>query len=118
MITGNSQEFSYAEALKRARSNIFLQELDIDKTKIRKAANGGLLIEVLGPGGLTKANLIADKLRSILNEEARVIRPVIKREIRIIGFDESVSPKEIIHAIKKHKEAVRIRILRSALFVV
>lgn len=56
MIVGEGEEFSYAEALKKTRSKISLDELRIESTKIRKAANGGMLIKVLGPDGSSKAN--------------------------------------------------------------
>ncbi|CAL1671612.1 unnamed protein product [Lasius platythorax] len=49
MITGNKEEFSYAEALKKARESISLKDLEIDRTKVRRAANGGMIIEVIGP---------------------------------------------------------------------
>lgn len=37
MITGHKENFSYAEALKKARESISLERLNIEKTKIRKA---------------------------------------------------------------------------------
>lgn len=57
MIVGNKDDFSYAEALKGARSEISLEDLRIERIKIRKAANGGMLIEVLGPEGSQKADM-------------------------------------------------------------
>lgn len=50
MITGKEEGFSYAEALKKARGAISLDKLEIERTKISRATNGGLLIEVMGPG--------------------------------------------------------------------
>lgn len=38
--------FSYADALKKARTEISLKEIGIDTTKIRRAANGGIIIEI------------------------------------------------------------------------
>ncbi|KMQ87838.1 gag-pol polyprotein [Lasius niger] len=86
MITGNKKNFSYADALKKARGSISLKNLEIAKTKIRKAANGSLLIEVLGPGGAEKASNLKDKLHEILKDNAKVTRPITKGEIRLIDI--------------------------------
>jgi len=40
--------FSYADALKKACTEIFLKEIGINATKIRRAANGGIVIEIPG----------------------------------------------------------------------
>lgn len=45
-ITGMQDDFSYANALKKARENISLDHLGIERSRIRRAANGGLLIEI------------------------------------------------------------------------
>lgn len=47
-IVGRKEGFPYAEALKLAREKISLNNLGIEKSKIRKAANGGALIEISG----------------------------------------------------------------------
>jgi len=70
MIVGNDKEFSYADALKQARSKISLDDLGIDNSKVRKAANGGLIVEVLGPDGAGKANALAEQLRVVLKDTA------------------------------------------------
>lgn len=82
MIVGNSEDFSYADALKRARAKISLDELRIERTKIRRAANSGMLIEVMGPEGTDKANVLAEQLRVVLQDNARVTRPVAREEVR------------------------------------
>jgi len=48
----------YAEALRKARERISLADLNIERTRIRKAATGAVLIEI--PGEETKAK--ADEL--------------------------------------------------------
>jgi len=76
--------------------------LQIDKTRIRKAANGGLLIEILGPEGSGKADALAGKLKEILQDEAKIARPTTKGEIRIIGLDDSVTTEEVKDAIVQY----------------
>jgi len=99
MITGKSNDFSYAAALKKARSAISLDELEIDKTKIRRAANGDILIKILGAEGAGKANTLADKLRAVLQEDAKVARPIKRGEIRLVGLDESDTTEDVIYSI-------------------
>lgn len=94
-ITGVSGEFSYAVALLKAREEIPLLELGIESSKIRRAANGGRIIEIHGPDGARKADDLATRLRSILKEAAIVTRPTIKGELRIIGLDDSVDAEDV-----------------------
>lgn len=90
--------FSYADALKKARAEISLKEIGIDTTKIRKATNGGIIIEIPGVENKGKANILVQKLKQILPGETEIRRPSIKGELRVVGFDESVKAeiKEII----------------------
>lgn len=53
-MKGVSSEFSYAEALKRARKDISIDELGIQNPRIRRAMNSGLIIEISGPDNKKK----------------------------------------------------------------
>lgn len=99
MIVGREEGFSYAEALKKARESISLEQLEIDRTKIRRAANGGILIEVLGPGGAGKALALKEKLHEILQDKAVISRPVAKCEIRLVGLDCTTSADEVLEVV-------------------
>ncbi|KMQ88893.1 gag-pol polyprotein [Lasius niger] len=125
MIVGREEGFSYAEALKKARESISLDDLEIDRTKIRRAANGGILIEVLGPGGAGKALALKDKLHGILQDRAVVSRPVAKGEIRLIGLDCTTSTEEVLEVVAACGGCLRsdvkvgeIRPLNNGLFTV
>ncbi|EFN77579.1 hypothetical protein EAI_04932, partial [Harpegnathos saltator] len=99
-ITGVKEDFPYAEALKDARTKINLKDIGIEISKVRRALNGGFLIEV--PGGeeaTSKANQLAMKLREVLKETARVACPTKKGEIRISGLDDSISKDEVACAL-------------------
>ncbi|CAL1672249.1 unnamed protein product [Lasius platythorax] len=98
MIVGRDDGFSYAAALKKARESISLDQLKIDQTKIRRAANGGILIEVLGPGGSGKALALRDKLFEVLQDQAVITRPVAKGEIRLVGLD-CTSTDEVLDVV-------------------
>ncbi|KMQ84932.1 gag-pol polyprotein, partial [Lasius niger] len=99
MIVGRGDDFSYAEALKKARESISLDALEIDRTKIRRAANGGILIEVLGLGGSGKALALKEKLHDVLRDRAVVSRLVAKGEIRLVGLDCTTSANEVLNVV-------------------
>ncbi|KMQ89976.1 gag-pol polyprotein [Lasius niger] len=125
MITGNGENFSYADALRKARCSVSLDKLEITKTIIRKAANGSLLIEVLGPGSAEKAIKLRDELHEVLKDEAKVTRPVTKGEVRLIGLHDATSPDEVISAVADHGKCPQddikigpIHPMRNGLFTV
>lgn len=91
-----SEGGSYAEVLRRAREKVSLQELGIRNTKIRRAFNGGLIIEILGENGTDLASVLRDKLAGTLESDVKVDRPVAKGEIKITGIDPSTSVEEIL----------------------
>src|SRR5580765_1887156 len=101
MITGRKENFSNAAALKKAQDEISLEQLKIDRTKIRRAANGSMLIEVRGPDGQTKAKALREKLSEVLKDETDITRPVTRREIRLVGLDDSTSIKDVRDTVVK-----------------
>jgi len=98
-IKANADGLSYADIIKRARENVNLKELGITNPRMRRAANGGVIIEILGPEGAIKADTLASRLREVIGENAAVSRPVVKADLRISGFDDSVIKDEIITII-------------------
>jgi len=63
---------------------------------MRRAANGGVLIEIVGPEGVAKANTLASRLKDTIDDNMVVSRPVVRADLRISGFDESVIKDEVI----------------------
>lgn len=90
---------SYAEILGRAKGEVSLTDLGIEKSRIRVAANGGRIIEIPEPDGAGKADNLARKLKEIIGKEAWISRPVARGELRLSGFDDSVSKDEIMYAV-------------------
>lgn len=97
-------DFSFADIIRKARAEVSLTEFGIADTRIRRTANGNLLIEVFGPESSGKADKLADRLRSVLEGDALVTRPVIRADLRLTDLDESVSPQEIIEAVTREGE--------------
>lgn len=115
---------SYADILRAAKSGISLAELGITNPRIRKAANGGIIIEVPGADGAAKADSLAVRLREVMGQVAHVARHA-KGEVLLIGLDDSVSREEIIRAVaevgKCTEDSIRtgpIRPMRSGLGMV
>ncbi|KMQ90418.1 hypothetical protein RF55_9831 [Lasius niger] len=101
-ITGRSENFSYRDALIKARNEISLKELDIESTRLRRAANGGYLIEIMDKEGSGKAKALQEKLRALFSEEqATVACPTTFGEMRLIGLDDTISTKEVVEFITK-----------------
>jgi len=101
---------SYAEALKRAKQKIDLKELSIKDSKIRLAANGGALVQVSGPEGHARADVLAVKLREAIGNGVRVTRPVKYGEIRISGIDPSITPTELVDKLANMGECTSDKI--------
>ncbi|XP_046621171.1 uncharacterized protein LOC124305634 [Neodiprion virginianus] len=93
----------YAEILQFARSKIQLEELDIGGTRVRRAANGGVLIEIPGPENAKKADALAERLSNIIGEKygdaVQVTRPSTKGELRVQGLDDSVTTEELARTL-------------------
>lgn len=100
-ITGRAEGFSYAEAMKSAREHINLENLGITTSRVRKALNGGVLIEVSGENSRLKAEELVTQLRGVLKDSAAVSCPVKKRELTVVGFDESVTAEDILEALSR-----------------
>jgi len=85
---------SYAEIIKQAREKVNLKDIGIINP--RRAASGGVIIEISGLEGAVKADSLASRLRDAISDNAVVSRPVVKADLRVSGFDESVIKDEII----------------------
>lgn len=94
-----SEGVTYAEALRKIKQETSLAEYGIKDIKIRRAANKNTLLEITGEDHVNKANALADKIKEVLNDMAKVTRPTRRADLRIIGFDESVMVEEIECAI-------------------
>ncbi|KMQ92347.1 gag-pol polyprotein [Lasius niger] len=116
MIVGHKEKFSYADALKKAEESISLKDLNIERTKVRRAANGGMLIEVIGPDSARKAMALKDKLSVVLKDEAQITRPVVRGEFRLIGLDASTSAAEVKDVVISYggclEEDIKVGIIR------
>jgi len=58
-IKANSDGLSYADVIKQAREKVSLKDIGIVNPRMRRAANGGVIIEIGGPEGTVKADTLA-----------------------------------------------------------
>lgn len=99
-LRGRNENASYADILRKARSEVSLSEIGVENTRIKKGIDGAVIIEIPGPDGQNRADLLASKLREVLkNDDVNITRPSIKAEIRVFGFDDSVTTEEICNTI-------------------
>ncbi|XP_072766660.1 uncharacterized protein [Anoplolepis gracilipes] len=96
VIQGNNPDFSYADAIRKARQNISMEELGIEKSRIRQSINGNWIIEIAGPDNKNKAEDLKAKLIEVIGMEAKITRPVVKGDIRVSGFDGSLHKDDIL----------------------
>jgi len=101
-IKVNPEGPSYAEIIKQARESVNLKEFGITNPRMRRAANGGVLIEIAGPEGAAKANTLAARLKDVIGGNATVSRSIVKADFRIVGFDESVIKDEILTVLSEN----------------
>lgn len=90
---------TYADVLTQAKTTINLAELGIDGVRSRVTATGARMLELPGTGSETKADLLAQKLKSALNEVARIGRPVNCVDLRIDDLDDSINKEDVVAAI-------------------
>ncbi|XP_067216855.1 uncharacterized protein [Linepithema humile] len=88
---------------KKAREKISLAELEIVDTRIKRAANGGVLIEIPGAESETKADKLCSRLRELFFDIKGVSlrRPMKRVQLRLSGLDDSISIQEIKNTIAK-----------------
>lgn len=90
---------TYGEAIATARGGVALSDLGIDQIRIRQTAAGARIIEIPGSQTADKADRLAEKLRGVLADVARVNRPQKLAELQISGLDDSVVLQEVISAV-------------------
>lgn len=75
VIHKKEQVESYAEILRKVKNKINIEETGISETRIRRTATGSLLIQIAGEESKRKADVLAEKMREVVGEEAKIGRP-------------------------------------------
>ncbi|XP_045510330.1 actin cytoskeleton-regulatory complex protein pan1-like [Colias croceus] len=91
---------SFASVLKEAKAKIDLAEIGISAVRFKRSATGARILEVPGAASSEQADVLAVKLREVLDSEVvKVSRPVKSEELRITGLDDSTSADEVAEAV-------------------
>ncbi|KAL6255596.1 hypothetical protein P5V15_005808 [Pogonomyrmex californicus] len=78
------------------RERIPLEEFSALDIRVRRALSGGVLLEVRGNDSSNKADLLMDKMKNVINDDkVKISRSNRTADIRLIGFDDSVTASEI-----------------------
>ncbi|KYN06983.1 hypothetical protein ALC62_02059 [Cyphomyrmex costatus] len=87
--------------MKRARAQIDLGTLGISDIRPKRAVSGGLLLEIPGQGRDLAADRLLDRLEETFRGEDRVrfSRPCKSLELRLSGFDDSITQAEVRTAV-------------------
>lgn len=57
------------------------------------------MIQIQGEGSKEKTDMLANEMRDVIGDAARVVRPTRKIELRVVGFDEDTESEEIRRAV-------------------
>lgn len=97
VITTENREVSYSEVLTWARQTVKLSDEEAKAISTKRAATGGILLEIRGDRNKEIAEKLTDALRVTLRkyQGVRVHRPRQMAEFTLVGLDVSVSRKDI-----------------------
>jgi len=102
---------TYAEALRKARERVSLADLNIERTRIRRAATGAMLIEIPGEGTKEKSDELATRLKVALADlNVRVTRLMRLAELKISGLVDSITKTDVAIALGEAGETSWLQI--------
>ena len=91
---------SYAQALERAQQGVNLVQLGITEgLTVRQAMSGARLLELSAAHSSEQADMLAERLRVVLDGVAVVTRPHKNASLRLVGLDDSVTKEKLITAV-------------------
>ncbi|XP_045533791.1 uncharacterized protein LOC123720954 [Papilio machaon] len=126
-LTENAMKkgLTYSAVLKEAKEKLDLKEtIGVESVQFRRAVTGATIIRIPGATSAPKADILAQKLQEIYqNDDIKVSRPEKMVDVKIEGLDDSITPEEVKEAIIKkgactsdQVRAGQLRQNRSGLF--
>ncbi|EFN79713.1 hypothetical protein EAI_11574, partial [Harpegnathos saltator] len=100
-VTITAERGQYKDLLAEAKSKIDLTGIGIEKIKTRVGATGALVIEIPGEQRGKQADQLADKLKEVLTDRAKIRRPQKMGEIRVKGMEISTTEYEVAEAVAR-----------------
>lgn len=105
----------YANIVKKVKSSINIEEIGRRDTRIRRTATGSLLIQIAGEESKRKADALAEKMRKVVGEEARIGRPSRMAEVRISELDEDTTVEDVVTVVTRYGGCERADIKAGAI---
>lgn len=92
---------TYSAVMAAAKQRVKLADIGVTNIRQKRAATGGIIIEVPGIDADLKADKLADKMRTALCDftDVRIARPIKTGEMRVMDIDESITPEDIAVAV-------------------
>ncbi|KYN17083.1 Gag-Pol polyprotein, partial [Trachymyrmex cornetzi] len=89
---------TYADVMRVAKEKVDIDAMGIHEVRPRKSRSGALLLEIPGAEGGSKADKLAEKLKTALEgqEDVLITRPEKMAEIRIKDLEESTTKNDIL----------------------
>ncbi|XP_050345752.1 uncharacterized protein LOC126770398 [Nymphalis io] len=92
---------TYAHILERVEQGVKLQDIGIcGGLRVRRSATGARLLE-LPKAQAEQADKLAEKLRTVLDGVASVVRPVKRVDLKVTGLDDSVTKDKLVAAVAR-----------------
>ncbi|XP_067203393.1 uncharacterized protein [Linepithema humile] len=98
----NTAAGSYADVIRTAKDKIDLKDINIKSLTMRKARNGGVLLEISGEQSRMKADALASRMREAVKDlpgEVKISRPSRRMDVRLVGLEIAITPEEIAATI-------------------
>ncbi|XP_060810076.1 uncharacterized protein LOC132904320 [Amyelois transitella] len=93
---------TYGQIMDLAMDKVDLGALGIPGVKFKKAATGARILEIAGTEKDDKANLLASKLKEVLDPQvAEVSRPLKSVDVRVLELCDSATPALVCSAIAR-----------------
>ncbi|XP_032687482.1 uncharacterized protein LOC116851798 [Odontomachus brunneus] len=87
--------------MRRARSQINLEELGIGDLRTRKAVTGALVLEIPGFEGHARADALANRMSALFadKKDVRIARSTKRADIRVRDLDDAATVEDVISAV-------------------
>lgn len=93
---------TYSQIIRETRSKISLPDMGIGGVRMKVAATGARIIEILGAENGGHADQLAERIRQVLPEDwVKVSRPCKTAEMRVLDLDDAVTPEEVAEAVAR-----------------
>ncbi|EFN83463.1 hypothetical protein EAI_08541, partial [Harpegnathos saltator] len=100
-VTITADKSQYKELLAEAKKRVDLTSIGIDKLKTRVGITGALVLEIPGEERVKRADILAEKLRDILSDRAKISRPQKMGELRLRNLEISTTEEEAAEEMAK-----------------